>query len=231
MSSSAAARRIAPWLVTSLAFLAAGCDNPAKGKPQATVAPAVAPAATPKADKPEATADARAGVKAETCVVQEDASKLQFTGAKITGKHDGGFKKMTGKIDLVPGKIEASSVTVEVETASVYSDADRLTGHLKGPDFFDVEKFPKASFQSTEIKPGGEGGATHTITGNLELHGVKKSISFPAKITVDADAVTTVSEFVILRKDFGIEYPGKPDDLIKNEVVIKLSIKAARKKG
>jgi polyisoprenoid-binding protein YceI len=111
------------------------------------------------------------------------------------------------------------------------SDQEKLTGHLKSGDFFDVEKFPKATFTSTEIKPGGAGGATHTITGNLELHGVKKSISFPAKVTVDASAVKADAEFVINRKDFGLVYPGKPDDLIKDEVLIKLHVTAPRKKS
>jgi polyisoprenoid-binding protein YceI len=63
------------------------------------------------------------------------------------------------------------------------------------------------------------------------LHGVKKTISFLATITVGADAVSGTAEFVINRKDFGIVYPGHTDDLIRDEVVLKLSLKAPRKKG
>ena len=111
------------------------------------------------------------------------------------------------------------------------SDSENLDKHLRTADFFDVEKYPKASFTSTEIKAGGQGGATHTVTGELELHGVKKTISFPATITVGADAVTGSSEFVINRKDFGIVTAGKPDDLIRDDVLMKLSLKAPRKKG
>jgi polyisoprenoid-binding protein YceI len=62
------------------------------------------------------------------------------------------------------------------------------------------------------------------VTGNLELHGVTKSITFPATITVQGDAVTVKADFAINRKDFGIVYPGKPDDLIKDEVLLKLNI-------
>jgi polyisoprenoid-binding protein YceI len=92
-----------------------------------------------------------------------------------------------------------------------------------------VEKYPKATFTSTSIKPGGENGATHTVTGNLDLHGVTRSITFPAKISPSADAVDVDAEFVIKRKDFGIVYPGMPDDLIKDDVLIKLKLHA--KKG
>ena len=60
---------------------------------------------------------------------------------------------------------------------------------------------------------------------------VKKTISFPATITVGADAASGTAEFVINRKDFGIVYPGKQDDLIRDDVLLKLSLKAPRKKG
>jgi polyisoprenoid-binding protein YceI len=101
--------------------------------------------------------------------------------------------------------------------------------HLKSPDFFDVAKFPKATFTSTSIKAGGEKGATHTVTGNLELHGVKKSISFPATIKVAGDAVDANASFGINRKDFGVNYPGKADDLVKDEILLTLTIHAQKK--
>ncbi|NUO53317.1 MAG: YceI family protein, partial [Polyangiaceae bacterium] len=104
----------------------------------------------------------------------------------------------------------------------------KLDGHLKSKDFFEVETFPKATFTSTEIKAGGEGGATHTITGNLNLHGVEKSVGFPAKIKVEKDKVTAEAKFAINRKDFNIVYAGKADDLIKDDVLIKLTITAKR---
>jgi len=108
------------------------------------------------------------------------------------------------------------------------TDQEKLVGHLKSPDFFDVEKFPVTRFQSTKIETGGERGATHTVTGNLELHGVTKSIRFPASISLAADNVSVKSEFGINRKDFGIVYPGKPDDLIKDEVLIRLNLVATK---
>ena len=112
---------------------------------------------------------------------------------------------------------------------STWTDSDKLTGHLKTPDFFDVAKFPKATFVMTEIKPGVSADAPYTITGNLTLHGVTKSISFPATVKVSGDDLAITSEFVINRKDFGITTSGKADDLIRDEVVIKLDVKNPRK--
>ena len=121
-------------------------------------------------------------------------------------------------------------MTINIDTASVTTDDDSLTTHLKTADFFDVAKYPKATFVSTKIEPNTANGATHTITGNFDLHGVKKSISFPAAIQLGPDSVSANAEFSINRKDFGIVYAGKADDLIRDGVVIKLTIKVPRKK-
>jgi polyisoprenoid-binding protein YceI len=210
-------------LPAALMLSLAACEDPTAGKPRATVSSA-APAAQTQA------AAAPTGAM-ETLAVDPAASSVGFLGSKVTGKHEGKFEKVTGSITLAGGKAEGGKITMEVETASVKSDDAGLDKHLKAPDFFDVEKFPKATFTSSEIKAGGSGGATHTITGELELHGVKKTISFPATITVSADAATGTAEFVINRKDFGIMIAGKPDDLIRDDVALKLSLKAPRKKG
>jgi len=153
-------------------------------------------------------------------------SKVGFVGAKITGKHDGSFGTFSGVVVVPNGSVEQSSVTVDIDMTSLQVDEPKLAGHLKSPDFFDVGKFPKARFVSTSVRQGGELGATNTVTGNLELHGVTKSINIPATIHVRPDGVDVDAEFAINRKEFGVVYPGKPDDLIKDEVLLKLQIHA-----
>ena len=188
------------------------CNNdPGKGKAQATVSSAAAPVAAPAAG-------------AVNYAFSNDGSKVEFVGAKVTGKHEGAFAAFRGVIALVSGDPTKSSVTADIDVASLSIEPAKLAGHLKSGDFFNAEQFPKAKFSSTSIKAGGENGATHTVTGNLELHGVTKAITFPAKIKVETDHVSVDAEFSINRKDFGIVYPGMPDDLIKDEVLIKLSL-------
>ena len=200
-----------------VAVISFGCANPASNKTQATVGEA----------SQEGNPTKPAG--AETLVISPDNSKIEFVAAKVTRSHNGSFKQFNGTIDLVNNAVEQSRVTIDIDTASVVTDEDDLTKHLKTPDFFDVSKFPKAAFTSTKIEPTTTAGATHTVTGNFELHGVKKAITFPANIQVAPDKVTVNAEFAINRKDFGITYPGKTDDLIRDGVVIKLTIKAPRK--
>lgn len=201
-----------------IAALSYGCANPAANKPKATVGNAA----------PESSSAKPAGT--EKLVISPENSKVEFVAAKVTRSHQGSFKQFAGTIDLVANSIPDSRVTIDIETGSVVADDDQLTGHLKTADFFDVAKLPKATFVSTKIEPSNTGGATHTVTGNLELHGVKKSITFPATIQVTPDSVAVDAEFAINRKDFGIVYAGKADDLIRDEVVMKLALKVPRTK-
>lgn len=214
-------------LATSL--FAAACEDPSANKAKATVSEPKANTSTNAASN-TGTATAPA-TKGDALAITGENSRVNFTGSKVTRKHEGGFKDLTGTIDLVNGKPAESSVSVDIKTDSVFSDDEKLTGHLKSPDFFDVAKFPKASFKSTKIETDAAKGAdAYTVTGDFELHGVTKSISFPATIKIGVDAVTVNAEFSINRKDFGIVYAGTADDLIRDGVVIKLELKAAKKK-
>jgi polyisoprenoid-binding protein YceI len=207
-------RSALPVLALTLAL--AGCDNdPGKGIAKAT------------ADAPAAQTGAAPATGAKFAF-SNDGSKVEYTGAKVTGKHEGQFAKFAGSIVAPEGAPEKGSVTADIDVDSITAEDDHLLGHLKSPDFFDVAKFPKAKFTSTAITPGGEGGATHTVVGNLELHGVTKSIKFPATIKLAGDHADVDAAFAINRKDFGIVYPGKPDDLIKDDVAIKLTIRAKK---
>ena len=189
-----------------------GCNtDPAKGKTQATVGSATAPVTAPAAG-------------AVNYAFSNEGSKVEFVGAKVSAKHEGSFAAFRGSIALLDGDPTKSTVTAEIDIASLTIEPAKLAGHLKTPDFFDAAKFPKAKFTSTAIKAGGENGATHTVTGNLELHGVTKAITFPAKIKVEGEQVSVDAEFAINRKDFGIVYAGMADDLIKDDVLIKLAL-------
>ncbi len=211
-------------MAASLVLLVA-CDDPSKGKSKAVTAE---PTASAVAEVKAANAPAVAA-SAATFAFDEASSKIAWTGSKVTGKHDGGFKTFRGSVTMVDNAPEKSRVSVEIDADSLFTDSEKLAGHLKSADFFDVAKFPKASFASTAIKAGGEKGASHTISGTLTLHGTTKAISFPANVKATAAGVDVDAEFAINRKDFGLVYPGKPDDLIRDDVVIKLTIRSKPK--
>ena len=203
-------------LLFSISFAVVGCKDPGA---KVTAAEVEAP---PEA---EPASSAQPGSKAATSLaINPSNSKIEFVGAKVTASHPGGFTDFVGKIDL-GDPIEKSQIEVTIHTASLYADKEKLTKHLKSPDFFDVRKFPTATFRSTEIKKDGD---AHTIAGDLTLHGVTNRISFPATMSATGAEVSASAEFSINRQDYGISYPGMRDDLIRDLVVIKLSLKLPR---
>lgn len=198
-----------PAVLCALALLAGlGCANPAEDKPEAKV---------------EAPAEIDAAPAEGQRYVFAEGSTIDWVGSKITGSHDGGFHAFDGEIMLVDGDPAASRVRVVIDATSLWSDDERLTEHLKSADFFEVESYPTATFTSSSIEPGEEG---FSVSGNLELHGVTKGIVFPATIGVGEGRITVQAEFFIQRFDWNIVYPGRPDDLIRDEVVIRLDLVA-----
>ncbi|SRR5690554_2932353 len=205
-------------LMLALAMtFAAACKSEIDNKPAAAVSE---PAAVEKEEAPVEVEQALTQVAFE-----KEGSSIGFVGAKVTGDHTGGFTEWSGTASMdANGKLVG--VNFEVDTVSVFSDNDQLTDHLKSADFFDVATYPKSTFVSTSIVENAADGATHTVKGNLDLRGVKKEIQFPATITVADGKLTTSSEFTLKRSDFNISYKGKADDLIKEEVLMKLNFTA-----
>jgi polyisoprenoid-binding protein YceI len=197
----------------SLLMLVAACNDPSSN---------VNRAVTSEAQKAASPQTAAGG---QTYGITPQNSKVEWVGSKVTGSHNGSFEKFNGEIHYANNDPAQSHVKITIDTTSIKSDDPKLTEHLKSADFFDVTKFPEATFESTAIKAGGEKGGTHTVTGNLTLHGVTKSITFPATIAVTGDAATVDANFAINRKDFGINYPGAQDNLIRDDVVMKLTIR------
>lgn len=232
---------LATALVLVCGVTALACDNkPTEGKPAAQVSdpvklvPSALPstaAAAPSASNAQAAVASAAPLKGEGLAITPENSKIEFTGAKVTGKHTGKFHKFSGTLDLVADKPEDSKVTVSIDLSSVKTDQAKLDGHLQSADFWDVGKFATATFTSTSIKAEkGPKGQTHTITGNFNLHGVEKSITFPAEISVKADKVEAKASFGVNRKTWQIEYAGKADDLIKDDVLIEFDLELPRAK-
>ena len=204
--------------VSIVALSLAGCKNPAKGKAEAKTGKA----------KPVEKGPLKGAT--EKAALTPKNTKLTWKGSKVTGSHTGGFSIFSGSVEATGADPTKARITVEIDMGSITSDNPKLTGHLKTDHFFAVAKHPKAKFVSTSIKAGGDKGASHTITGNLTLRGVTKSISFPATVKITDSEVHAKAEFWIDRNKWGVSYKGMKDDLIRKEVVLKLDVKVPRAK-
>ena len=181
-------------------------------------------------------------------------SKIDWVGTKVSGYHVGTVPLKSGEIYLKNDQVTGGKFILDIANMEVVGPKGsdtvanrKLLGHLKSADFFAVEKNPEGTFELTDVQPY-KGDAikdttdprqeeiskykvtdpTHTVSGNLTLKGVTKNIEFPARITVSGNAAEAIAKFNIDRKDWGIVYPGKPDDLIRDAIHLGIAIKAAK---
>lgn len=174
----------------------------------------------------------------------DSASTVTWTGSKPTGQHTGIFKVSEGSLLVSDNALTGGSFTINIlslanlDMAKDPENKGKLEGHLKSPDFFDVEKFPTAKFEITSVEPYSADSAstikdaTHLIKGNLTLKDSTKNISFPAKVIIDANSAAASADFNIDRTLWGMNYKGpeNPQDwVIRKEVNIKLDIRATKK--
>ena len=145
-------------------------------------------AATPAVSASSSGEPVLAVVQSGTVVLSPTNSRIDFVGFKPDGKHNGGFGKFSGKIE-VGEDLSDSRISIEIETNSIWTDTGRLTNHLKSPDFFEVRTYPKSTFVSKSIQPSNEAGK-YTITGEFTLHDVTKQISFPATMSLEGHGFT-----------------------------------------
>lgn len=166
--------------------------------------------------------------------VDVTASVLNWKGSKPTGSHNGTVALKSGNLDVKNGSLNGGVFVVDLTTIKnldmAGSDgAGKIEGHLKGDDFFDVEKYPTATFTITKVK---KDGAKLAVTGNLQIKDVTKSITIPAMISTENGVTVFKSEvFNINRADFNVKYGSKSffdnlkdkfiDDIMEMSFVVK----------
>lgn len=205
-------------ILTASIIAFTGCSNPADDVAEAKVNDP-----KPSAAEPAKPADAAAAAPAKPYVIG-GASKVEFLASKaVGGETPGGFKKFVGQLHVVDGKFHTTGSKIVIDMESIWTNNEKLTAHLKNVDFFNVPEIPTSTFAATALE---EVDGKQTLTGNLTMHGVTKSISFPADIAVTDETVILKAEFFVDRFDFEMKFPGQADNLIRKEVVIKLDVKA-----
>ncbi|MFF4354068.1 YceI family protein [Streptomyces sp. NPDC001530] len=115
----------------------------------------------------------------------------------------GVFTKVSGDGEVLAGGGAHGSVTIDA--ASLDTKNAKRDTHLRGADFFDVDKHPSLVFTATDVTPVGNG--TARVTGDLTIIGVSRELSFTAEASeVSADAVTLTADIPVDRKDFGMTW-------------------------
>ena len=177
------------------------------------------------------------GPKGETYTVSQKVSKLEWTGKKVTGQHNGTIEVNGGNIMVDGGKIVGGTVDVNMNTIVVSDLKDpemngKLKGHLMSDDFFGVANYPTASLKILEVKEQKDG--SFHIHGDLTIKGITEKVEIPATIKMENDKVVAIGEATIDRTKFNIQYgSGKffedlGDKMIYDDFVVKFKVGAMK---
>ncbi|HJX27833.1 MAG TPA: YceI family protein [Thermoanaerobaculia bacterium] len=166
-----------------------------------------------------------------TYKVDADHSGVSFSIRHFVSNTPGRFKDFDGTIKYDKAAPATSSVEFTIQAASIdTANADR-DEHLRGADFFDVQKFPTLTFVSTGVTP--KDADTLEVTGDLTMHGVTKKITIPVEVlgavkTPNGEKAGFETTFTVNRKDYGIVWNRMLDatSVLGEDVKITVNIEA-----
>jgi polyisoprenoid-binding protein YceI len=174
---------------------------------------------------------------ADTYTVDKAHSDASFQIRHFASKVRGGFSDFDGTIQADPAKPEASSVTFTIRTASIDTANGDRDKHLKSADFFDAEKCPDITFQSTKITPVGKD--RYNASGTLTMHCVSRPVTVPvtllgfAKDPGGNERASFEITTKLNRKDFGIKWNKALDGggfILSDDVDVTVNLETVKKK-
>jgi len=124
-------------------------------------------------------APALATAAPEKLVIDTGHSEVGFAVRHFVSKVPGRFNDFSGEIMVDPKDPSTLSVNATIKTASIDTNSENRDGHLKSPDFFNVEKFPEMTFKSKKVTKSGE---RWSVTGDLTMLGVTKEVTLDTEV-------------------------------------------------
>jgi polyisoprenoid-binding protein YceI len=156
-------------------------------------------------------------------VVVTSQSEIAFTSKQMGVPVDGHFKQWTAQLAFDPKKPEAGKVSFTIQTGSASFGSKETDSEVPKPEWFNVAKFPQASFQSTAIK--GVGGGKFEVSGKLVIKGASKDVVVPVALAQSGAATTATGSFTIKRLDFKIgEGDWSDTSMVANDVIVKFKL-------
>ena len=175
---------------------------------------------------------------AETFTVDKYHSEATFTIRHLITRVSGRFNDVSGSINVERSDPTLSSVEFTMKTASIDTGVAPRDNDLRGPNFFEVDKYPEITFKSTSIKPSGKKDV-YDVTGPFTMHGVTKIITIPveflgfAKDPQGKERAGFVAHTTLNRQDYGIKWNKALDNggaLLGDDVDITVNVDAVRAK-
>lgn len=171
--------------------------------------------------------------KEETYRIDPARSAIRFSVRHMLGTVNGSFKQFSGRIGLDRERPEQSSANATIQVRSIDSGIARRDEHMRGPDFFDIAKYPEITFQSRSVKQIGN--RAGDIVGDFTMHGVTRTITLHVRFLGTgksaAGAETTrwrVTTDRIKRDDYGLRWSNNVEriSMIGRDVGVTMEIEA-----
>jgi len=141
----------------------------------------------------------------------------------------GRFNDVSGSIVWDDDNPENISISIEIKAESVDTNNDGRDRHLRNPDFFNVREFQTITFKSTKVEERGE---SYRVTGDLDLHGVKRPITVDLKKTgstthprTGKKVIGMETHFTIKRSEHRMTY-GIEQNMLGDEVKLIIALEA-----
>ena len=169
--------------------------------------------------------------------VDLDHSTIEFRVAHmVISKTTGRFIDYMGYIEMDPDALKVKALEAVIKTASVTTNHEKRDAHLRGPDFFNTEKYPTMTYK---MKSYGKEGEDYVAVGDLTLLGVTKEITLKGSFNgVTKDPWGNMrsgftAEGKLNRKEFGMNWNKVLDSggvVVGNDVFIKLEMECIKAK-
>lgn len=145
--------------------------------------------------------------KAVILAVDTKSSKINWLAKKVTGQHEGTINITSGSLVVNGMKVTGGEFVIDMKSIVCTDITDaannkKFVSHITMGDFFEVEKYPTSTFKITKVNEA-------NIVGDLTMHGVTKSMTFPAKFSMVGGKATAVASIPVDRTDFGVKYGSK----------------------
>ncbi|MEG2077800.1 YceI family protein [Chryseobacterium sp.] len=169
-------------------------------------------------------------------------SRIEWKGYKVfkseNTSHFGNIKFESGDVTIKDGTLESGKFVADMTSLSSEDLKDKadqlekLNSHLKSADFFEVDKFPTASYEITKVSPTADGDYNTVLEGNLSIKGISKPVQFKANVSVKGSEVSIATEPKdIMREDFEVKFQSPTENgVIKNDVTLQIKVKALERK-
>lgn len=146
--------------------------------------------------------------------VDPAGSKFLWTATKVTGEHTGGVPVKSGALTVADGALKGAEVIIDMNGITCTDITNeganaKFVGHLKGADFFEVDKHQTASFKTTKVEAiagAAAGRPNYKVTGDLTIKGITKPNTFDCIFWMDGKTARAAANLTFDRGQYDIKY-------------------------